>query len=72
VAELYKQTVNASAGVLGRPLEFEIIDAGAAPSRIAAQVRSLVDNRQIDALIGWHISSVREVLTPVTAPTPRP
>lgn len=67
VAELYKQTVNASAGVLGRPLEFEIIDAGAAPSRIAAQVRSLVGNRQIDALTGWHISSVREALTPVTA-----
>lgn len=67
VAELYKRKVNASAGILGRPLEFEIIDAGASPARVAANVRELVASGQIDALTGWHISSVREALTPITA-----
>ncbi|SDR74682.1 ABC-type branched-chain amino acid transport system, substrate-binding protein [Brevibacterium siliguriense] len=66
VAELYARQSNAASGVIGRQIELEIIDAGAPPALVAAEVGRLIDGGQIDALTGWHISSVREALTPVT------
>jgi len=67
VAELYSRQSNAESGVIGRRLELEIIDAGAPPAQVAAEVDRLVGCGRIDDLTGWHISSVREALTPVTA-----
>lgn len=66
VAELCTRKLNES-GVLGRRVEVEPIDAGAQPGQIAAQVADLIDRGRIHALTGWHISSVREHLAPVTA-----
>lgn len=65
VAELCRRQANAQ-GVLGRPIEFEVIDAGRSPQAVARSVRGLIDNGQIDALTGWHISSIREQVAPVT------
>lgn len=65
VAELYRRQASAS-GVLGRPVEFEVIDAGRRPEEVARSVRSLLDAERIDALTGWHISSVREAVAPIT------
>lgn len=59
VAELYSRQSNAESGVIGRRLELEIIDAGAPPAQVAAEVDRLVGCGRIDALTGWHISSVR-------------
>ena len=66
VAELCTHKLN-ERGVLGCRIEIEPIDAGAAPEQIAAQVSDLLDRGRIHALTGWHISSVREYLAPVTA-----
>lgn len=53
-------------GLLGGPVTVEIIDGGARPAQVAADVRRLVTERRIDAVTGWHISAVREALAPVT------
>lgn len=65
VAELCRRQVN-TRGVLGRPVTLEIIDAGQEPQTVANQVRELVDHGRIHALTGWHISTVREQVAPVT------
>src|SRR5699024_5460239 len=38
VAQLYRQQVNSTTGVLGRPIEYEVIDAGQPPRIVAHQV----------------------------------
>ena len=65
VSELFRQQVN-EAGLLGRPVELEVIDAGQPPEKVAHTVRELMDGGRIDALTGWHISSVREAVAPIT------
>jgi urea transport system substrate-binding protein len=57
--------LNAADGVLGREVGVEIVDGGAAPPVVAAAVRELVDAGSVDAVTGWHISSVRNALAPV-------
>ena len=66
VSELFRQQVNHGAGVLGRPLELEVIDAGRPADEVARTVGALIDEARIDAVTGWHISSVRHALAPVT------
>lgn len=66
VAEMLRGQINRSAGVLGRPVELELIDAGQPVDAVARVVADLVDRGRIDALTGWHISSVREAVAPVT------
>lgn len=66
LAELALDQVNDGAGVLGRPIELEIIDAGRPVDEVARIVGALVDQGRIDALTGWHISSVRNGLAPIT------
>lgn len=65
VSELCLRNLN-ERGVLGRRVEIEVIDAGKSPRRVATEVRDLVDRGRIHALTGWHISSVREQVAPVT------
>ncbi len=65
IAELCRRQTNQS-GVLGRPIEFEVIDAGQRPEEVARDVRGLIDAGRIDALTGWHISSIREAVAPIT------
>src|SRR5690625_1821670 len=65
VAELCRRQVN-EAGLLGRPIEFEVIDAGRPAIEVARTVEGLVDAGRIQGLTGWHISSVREAVAPVT------
>lgn len=66
VAELFRRQTNRAAGVLGRPIEFEVIDAGRPEVEIARSVAELIDEGRLDALTGWHISSVRQAVAPVT------
>lgn len=66
MSKLCLEALNTS-GVLGCQVDIEIIDAGAPPAEIAQRVRDLLDSGRIHALTGWHISSVRRHLIPVTA-----
>ncbi len=55
------------AGVLGREMTVEVVDGGARPPDVAAEIRRLLDAGSIDAVTGWHISAVRHTVAPVTA-----
>ncbi|QDB79407.1 hypothetical protein FE251_08520 [Georgenia wutianyii] len=54
-------------GVLGRAVRLEVVDGGAPPAQVAAEVGRLLAAGRVDAVTGWHISAVREALAPVTA-----
>src|SRR3954464_12900580 len=63
-AQLAAEEVNAGSGVLGRELRLMLVDGGAPPARVAAEVDALVSAGAVDAVTGWHISAVREVVAP--------
>jgi urea transport system substrate-binding protein len=67
VIELAVDEVNAHGGILGREVVAEIVDGGDRPDQVAADVRRRVDAGDVQAVSGWHISSVREALVPVLA-----
>ncbi|MCV7278313.1 substrate-binding domain-containing protein [Mycolicibacterium flavescens] len=65
VAELAAQEVNARGGVHGREVTIEVIDGGAASTEVARAVGDRLRTRGLDAVTGWHISAVRNALSPV-------
>jgi ABC-type branched-subunit amino acid transport system substrate-binding protein len=67
VVELAVSEINGAGGILGREVVSEVVDGGQHPSRVAAQVRDRVERGAVDAVSGWHISSVREALVPALA-----
>lgn len=66
-AELATADINAAGGILDRPVRVHPIDAGAPLWALSAQIRRLVDSGSIDAVVGWHLSNARQVITPHTA-----
>lgn len=65
VADLCAAELN-QGGVAGREVRVQLIDASAPPELIALEVDDLIRQGRIQALTGWHISSVREHVAPVT------
>jgi urea transport system substrate-binding protein len=63
-AELAAEEVNAAGGVLGKELRLAVIDGSQRPARVADEVGALVSSALIDAVVGWHISAVRQALAP--------
>src|SRR4051812_730979 len=63
-AQLAAEEVNAEAGVLGKELRLVLVDGGAPPEQVADEVDALIRAGVIDAVTGWHISAVREVVAP--------
>lgn len=59
--------INSVSGVLGRELRLVVVDGGQRPERVADEVDALVSARAIDAVLGWHISAVRQAVAPRTA-----
>lgn len=66
-AQLASEELNAQSGILGRRLLLYPVDGGQRPEEVAAEVEPLVTSGAIDAVVGWHISAVREVLAPRVA-----
>jgi hypothetical protein len=64
---LAAEEINEADGVLGRELRLHAIDGGRAPEQVAAEVDALVGTGLVDAVAGWHISAVRQRLTPIVA-----
>lgn len=64
VCELAKQELNAGLGINGREVELVYIDGGRPPRVVVSEVMALVDRGQLDAVTGWHISSIRKLLGP--------
>lgn len=65
VATLAAGQVNEAGGLLGRPVELQVVDGGAHPRDVAAELGNLLDAGLIDGVTGWHISAVRRRLTRV-------
>ncbi|WP_242901986.1 substrate-binding domain-containing protein [Actinomadura terrae] len=66
-ARLAAEEINGHRGVLGREVRFTVVDGGAAPERVAAEVDALVSTGAVQAVTGWHISAVRELVAPRVA-----
>lgn len=66
-AELAAADINAAGGILDRPVRVHPIDAGAPLWELSARMRRLVDTGAVDAVVGWHLSNARQVITPHTA-----
>jgi urea transport system substrate-binding protein len=63
-AELAVAEVNAADGVLGRELRLSVIDGSAHPRTVANEVGALAAAGLVDAVVGWHISAVRQAVAP--------
>jgi urea transport system substrate-binding protein len=65
VAALAANEVNDRGGLHGREVAIEVIDGGAAGAEVAETVGDRLRGRGLDAVTGWHISAVRNALSPV-------
>src|SRR5690606_33129912 len=63
-AGLAAEEVGAEGGVLGAPVRFTVVDGGAPPEAVAAEVDALVSAGAVRAVTGWHISAVRQAVAP--------
>ena len=61
-AMLAEREINASGGILGRDLELVFVDAGRAPQAVTDATLDLVVAGEVQAVIGMHISAVRQAL----------
>ena len=63
-ARLAAEELNAAEGLGGRRIRLVPVDGGAAPRRVARETDRLISLGAVDAVVGWHISAVRQVLVP--------
>ena len=66
-AQLAVAEINAADGVLGRELRLSVIDGAASPDQVADEVGALSAAGLVDAVVGWHISAVRQAVVPRVA-----
>jgi ABC-type branched-subunit amino acid transport system substrate-binding protein len=66
-AQLAVTEINAREGVLGRELRLSVIDGSGSPADVADEVGALVAAGLVDAVVGWHISAVRQAVAPRVA-----
>jgi urea transport system substrate-binding protein len=63
-ARLAAEELNAADGAGGRQIRLLPVDGGAAPWQVALETDRLVSRGAVDAVVGWHISAVRQALVP--------
>ena len=61
-AELARDEINRDGGIAGCEVALEVVDAGGTPEAIADAAEQLIDAGRIDAIVGMHISAVRQAL----------
>jgi len=54
--------VNAAGGVMGKPLELALLDAGARPVEVAGLAGSLADAGLVDVFVGFHTSDIHRAV----------
>lgn len=64
-ARLAADELNAQGGIRGRELRLQVVDAASENTLLREQAGALLDAGEIDAVVGMHISSVRNALLPV-------
>ncbi|MBE1877269.1 substrate-binding domain-containing protein [Myceligenerans pegani] len=65
VTELAVAEMNASGGILSRPVRAEFLDAGQPLPVVRQQVNRALTAGSIHALTGWHTSAVRNAVVPL-------
>lgn len=63
-AELAVEEVNEQGGILGREVALSLVDGGQAPQQVGRDLVALMRAEPVTAVVGWHISAVREALVP--------
>ena len=63
-ARLAAEELDDGSGILARPVRLRIVDGGRGPERVAQEVERLVERGEIDAVVGWHLSAVRQRIAP--------
>lgn len=63
-AQLAVEELNATTGAAGREVHVVVVDGGSSPEHVADEVEGLVARKEVDAVVGWHISAVRQALAP--------
>lgn len=63
-ARLAAEELNAANGAGGKWIRLLPVDGGAAPRQVALETDRLVSLGMVDAVVGWHISAVRQILVP--------
>jgi urea transport system substrate-binding protein len=66
-AQLAVSEINAREGVLGRELRLSVVDGSGSPAEVADEVGALAAAGLVDAVVGWHISAVRQAVVPRVA-----
>jgi ABC-type branched-subunit amino acid transport system substrate-binding protein len=66
-AMLAAEELNAADGTGGREIRLLPVDGGSQPSGVAAETDRLISTGTVDAVLGWHISAVRQALVPSVA-----
>jgi len=61
-AQLAIEELNAAAGINGRRVRAVEVDGGRHPDAVAAEVDELATAGAVDAVVGWHISAVRQAI----------
>lgn len=61
-ARLAAEEINRGGGLLGQLIRLRIVDAADEVSDLAERTEQLLDDGEIDAIVGMHISSVRQKL----------
>lgn len=61
-AQLAVEELNLGTGLLGREVRLTVVDGGATPTEVADEVDALVSAGRVDAVTGWHLSSVRRAV----------
>jgi urea transport system substrate-binding protein len=62
--QLAAEEVNREGGVLARELRVAVLDGSGPPARVADEVGAVVGAGLVDAVVGWHISAVRQAIVP--------
>jgi urea transport system substrate-binding protein len=63
-AQLAADEINAGSGVAGREVRLSVVDGSAPPDVVADEVGVLAAAGLVDAVVGWHISAVRQAVAP--------
>lgn len=63
-AQLAVEELNATTGAAGREVQVVVVDGGSSPSQVAHEVEGLVVREEVDAVVGWHTSAVRQAIAP--------
>lgn len=67
-AQLAMEEVNAEQGVLGREVRLTPVDGAGEPVEVTRKVHELVTSGRVEAVAGWHLSALRQVMAPRIAP----